>query len=42
MKEEEANRMLVGLIDVAVCLGRAAGFRRQDVDEVLKKSLVKH
>lgn len=32
---------MTGLIDVAICLGRAAGFRRVDVDMVLKRSLVR-
>lgn len=32
---------MIGLIDVAIRLGRAAGFKRVDVDKVLKKSLVR-
>lgn len=37
----DVNRFFAGLIDVSVCLGRAAGFRRVDVDGVLKRCLVK-
>lgn len=37
----DVNRFFAGLIDVSICLGRAAGFRRVDVDGVLKRCLVK-
>ena len=37
----DVNRFFAGLIEVSVCLGRAAGFKRMDVDGVLRRSLVK-
>ena len=36
----DINRFFTGLVQISVCLGRAAGFRKRDVDGILRKCLV--
>lgn len=39
-KEKKTNRKFAGIVQKGVCLGRAPGFRRKDVDMAFKASVL--